>query len=93
MSDIPGRPTLVPSRFRPPERIVDAGLVKYDGKEDPAAGNRFSGANSGHYSNPQVTDLIERFRLTVGASERGLIAKQIADLVTQDVPILPLDSR
>ena len=27
MSDIPGRPTLVPSRFRPPERIVDAGLA------------------------------------------------------------------
>jgi ABC-type transport system substrate-binding protein len=60
---------------------LDSGLVKFDGNEV---------SNPGHYSNPQVTELIERFRVTINDHERGLLVKRAADLITQDMPVLAL---
>jgi len=48
-----------------------------------------AGANLGHYDNPRVTELIERFRVTLNEPERGQLVKQVVDLVAQDVPLLP----
>jgi ABC-type transport system substrate-binding protein len=67
----------------------DAGFAKYDGNEQPTARTGYAGANLGHYDNPRTTELIERFRLTLNEPERGQLVKQVADLVAQDLPLLP----
>jgi ABC-type transport system substrate-binding protein len=68
----------------------DGILVLYDGNQIPTARNGYVGSNRGHYSNPRVTELIERFRATIGESERGQLMKQVGDLLLQDAPVLPL---
>lgn len=56
----------------------------------PTAQNGFGGTNRGHYNNPRMNELIERFRTTLRVDERGRVLRQIGDLVGEDLPILLL---
>ena len=53
------------------------------------AENRWSGANFSHYVNPTLDGLIDQLYTTVG-NEQAQVIKQMADILAEDVPILPL---
>ena len=54
----------------------------------PTPRNSFAGTNRGHYDNPTLNDLIERYRATIREPEQGAIMRQIADEVGEEAPIL-----
>lgn len=67
----------------------DGIFPQFDGAVMPTASNGYAGVNRGHYNNPALSDLIPRYRATLRADERGQITRQIADLVAEDLPVLP----
>jgi ABC-type transport system substrate-binding protein len=79
----------------PASEIAAAGqgdriLPRFDGAQSATPRNNYAGSNRTHYDNPRVTDLVEQFKITMNETERGRIFRQIADMVMEDTPLLPL---
>jgi ABC-type transport system substrate-binding protein len=56
----------------------------------PSARNSFAGSNRGHYENPELADLQARYRTATQEAEQGALIRRIADLFTQEAPLLVL---
>ncbi len=56
----------------------------------PTPANGYIGSNHGHYNNPQMNDLLARVRSSLDPAQQGELMRQVAELVSQDWPILPL---
>lgn len=54
----------------------------------PTARNGYAGNNRGHYDNPRMNDLIDRYRSTLVEAERGRLIRQIADMIAEETPIM-----
>jgi peptide/nickel transport system substrate-binding protein len=67
----------------------DTVFVTFDGRLQALAENRWSGANFNHYINPAMDRLIDQLYTTVG-NEQAQVIKQMADILAEDVPVLPL---
>jgi peptide/nickel transport system substrate-binding protein len=52
------------------------------------ARNNYGGNNRGHYNNPRMNDLIDRFRASLREADRGPLMREIGDLVGEDQPII-----
>jgi peptide/nickel transport system substrate-binding protein len=52
------------------------------------ARNNYGGNNRGHYNNPRMNDLIDRFRSSLRETDRGPLMREIGDLVGEDQPII-----
>jgi peptide/nickel transport system substrate-binding protein len=61
---------------------------RFYGPFSPTPQNGFGGNNRGHYDNPRMNDLVERFRGSLRTEQRGAILKEIADLVGEELPIM-----
>ncbi len=46
--------------------------------------------NKANYSNPKVTELLDKAAITIDAKEREALYKQVQALVAQDVPYIPI---
>ena len=51
---------------------------------------RYAGSNRGHYCNPQMDDLIEKYRASITRAEQGRTITDIARLHAQDLPMMQL---
>jgi peptide/nickel transport system substrate-binding protein len=51
---------------------------------------RYAGSNRGHYCNPQMDDLIEKYRASISRAEQGRTIADIARLHAQDLPMMQL---
>ena len=64
------------------------------GSPDPQGGNTIwmcgGGQNYNTYCNEEVTDLIEQTNTTIDPGERADLYNEADDLISQDVPIVPL---
>lgn len=63
-------------------------ISRIDGTKIPTARTRYVGTNRGHYDDPRVTGLIDRYRSSLQEVERGHLMRQIADIVGEELPIL-----
>lgn len=59
----------------------------------PTPENRYSGLNRTYYQDPEVDALIDRFSVTLDASEREQVEAQIIERVTRDAAFYPLSIR
>jgi peptide/nickel transport system substrate-binding protein len=57
----------------------------------PTPQNSFSGNNRGHWCNGEFDRLVSQFRATLREQDRGPIARQIQDVVVEELPILLLN--
>ncbi|HEY3116384.1 MAG TPA: hypothetical protein VGK54_06560, partial [Chloroflexota bacterium] len=64
-------------------------FVTFDGRLGALPENRWSGANFNHYVKQNVDRLIDQLYATVG-EQQGQVIKQMADILAEDVPVLPL---
>jgi peptide/nickel transport system substrate-binding protein len=49
-----------------------------------------AGGDYGRYSNPAVDSLLDQFGGTTDAAQQHTLMKQIADVMLQDVPVIPV---
>lgn len=52
------------------------------------ARNNYGGNNRGHYNSPRMNDLVDRYRSSLRATDRGPLMREIGDLVGEDQPII-----
>jgi peptide/nickel transport system substrate-binding protein len=57
----------------------------------PTPQNSFSGNNRGHWCNGEFDRLVSQFRATLREQDRGPIARQIQEVVVEELPILLLN--
>jgi ABC-type transport system substrate-binding protein len=67
----------------------DSLLNRIDSRQSAIPPN-YSGTNRGHYSNPQLDGLIDRYRGSIVQGDQQQAAKAISDLVAAELPVLPL---
>jgi peptide/nickel transport system substrate-binding protein len=70
------------------QAVGDQVLNVLYGPTQATARNNFGGNNRGHYDNPQMNDLIDRFRSSLRETDRGQLMRQIGELVGEDQPII-----
>ena len=68
----------------------DSILARVDSRVSAGPRNNFSGANRGHYANPQLDDLIDRYRQSVSEQEQAQSIRAVSDLVAEDLPLMLL---
>ena len=56
----------------------------------PSKANGFAGQNRGHWSNPQMAPLVDRYRGALAEADQGSAMHDIAQLVGDDLPLLNL---
>jgi peptide/nickel transport system substrate-binding protein len=70
------------------QAVGDQVLNVLYGPTQATARNNFGGNNRGHYDNPRMNDLIDRFRASLRETDRGTLMRQIAEQVADDQPII-----
>jgi peptide/nickel transport system substrate-binding protein len=65
-------------------------FVSFDSRTHALPENRFIAANSAHYGQPALDRIIDRLYSTVDTSEQGRVLREAADLLAEDVAVLPL---
>ena len=68
---------------------VDA-LAWFHSREARVAENRYRGANRPRYMNPVYDDLADRYAVTIPYAERIAIARQLAQIISDQVVFMPL---
>ncbi len=68
----------------------DSVLGRIDSRVASSQQNNFSGSNRGNYRSAQLDDMIDRYRQSVAERDQAQAVKQIADFVTEEVPIVLL---
>ncbi|MBM2811211.1 MAG: hypothetical protein HW416_1970 [Chloroflexi bacterium] len=51
--------------------------------------NRFVGSNAGHYVNPVLDSLLDRFYSTIDDRQQGALLKEMGEMIAVDLPLLP----
>ncbi len=60
----------------------------FDGRSGAGPQNRWLGINTGHYANPALDRLIDKLYATLDPRERGLIMKDLGDIMADDLPAM-----
>jgi peptide/nickel transport system substrate-binding protein len=68
----------------------DSVLGRIDSRVASGAQNNFSGSNRGNYRNPQLDEMIDHYRQSVGAREQADAITQVAGFVSEELPIILL---
>ena len=68
----------------------DSILSRVDSRVSAGPRNNYSGANRGHYVNPRMDELIDRYRQSVSEQEQGQSIRAISDLMAEDLPLMLL---
>lgn len=69
---------------------ADSIFPNFDGRTHSTAANRWSGANHGHYANPELDRLIDAVNGTLDPSHQAAILQQMAEIMAADLPALPM---
>ncbi|MBM2809884.1 MAG: hypothetical protein HW416_643 [Chloroflexi bacterium] len=62
----------------------------FDSRESATAQNRFRGGNYSHYANPALDRLIDKLYGTLDPRERGLIVRDMGELMASELFALPV---
>jgi peptide/nickel transport system substrate-binding protein len=65
-------------------------LVRYHSNEARTAERNFTGNNNGRYMNPDLDRLIDRLNVTLAFNDRMVVASQIIQHLTDQLPVLSL---
>ncbi len=65
-------------------------LVRYHSNEARTAERNFTGNNNGRYMNPELDRLIDRLNVSLEFTDRMVVASQIIQHVTDQLPVLSL---
>jgi len=68
----------------------DSLLSRVDSRTSANARNNYSGANRGHYANPRMDELIDRYRQSPDQRQEAEAIKAISDLMASDLPLMLL---
>jgi ABC-type transport system substrate-binding protein len=68
----------------------DSVLGRIDGRAASTQQNNYSGSNRGNYRNAQLDEMIDRYRGSVSDRDQAQAIKQIADFVTDELPVILL---
>jgi peptide/nickel transport system substrate-binding protein len=68
----------------------DSILSRVDSRVSAAPRNNYSGANRGHYINPRMDELIDRYRQSVSEPEQGQSIRAMSELMAEDLPLMLL---
>jgi peptide/nickel transport system substrate-binding protein len=66
---------------------ADSILSRFDSRTAAVAANQYSGGNRGGYRNPEMDQLIDRYRQTIDERELARAARAISTLVAEDLPV------
>jgi peptide/nickel transport system substrate-binding protein len=65
----------------------DSILSRFDSRTAAVAANQYSGGNRGGYRNPEMDQLIDRYRQSVNERDLAQAARAISNLVAEDLPV------
>jgi ABC-type transport system substrate-binding protein len=65
----------------------DSILSRFDSRTAAVAANQYSGGNRGGYRNPEMDQLIDRYRQSVNERDLAQAARAISTLVVEDLPV------
>ncbi|MBM2811379.1 MAG: hypothetical protein HW416_2138 [Chloroflexi bacterium] len=65
-------------------------FASFDSREHSIPQNRWTGTNSGHYSNLALDQLIDRLYRTVDEREQGQVLREMGELMAADLPAIPM---
>jgi len=68
----------------------DSILSRVDSRVSATTRNNFSGANRGHYIDPRVDELIDRYRQSVTPRDLAQAVRAVSDLLAEDLPLMLL---
>jgi peptide/nickel transport system substrate-binding protein len=69
---------------------AEIALSQFQTKQIPTESNRWTGQNTGGYSNPSLDRLFDQVFTTLDANERATALKQVGEELAADLPALPL---
>src|SRR5437016_4270868 len=69
---------------------AEIALSQFQTKQIPNAENRWTGQNTGSYSNPALDKLFDQVYGTLDANERANLLKQVGDAMAAELPALPI---
>jgi peptide/nickel transport system substrate-binding protein len=68
----------------------DEVFISFDGRLQATAENRWQGANHAHYANPALDALMDRLAGTLDEGQQALVLRDMADIMAEDLPVIPL---
>jgi len=68
----------------------DSILARVDSRTSAGPRNNYSGANRGHYVNPHMDDLIDRYRQSPGERDQVAAIKALSDYMAAELPLMLL---
>lgn len=68
----------------------DSILSRVDSRVSASPRNNYSGANRGHYVNPRMDELVDRYRQSVSEQEQGQSIRAVSDFMAEDLPLMLL---
>lgn len=63
---------------------------KFHSREAATPQNRYTGRNTGGYSNPTLDRLIDQLFGSIDEREQGLILRELGEVLANDLPVFPL---
>ncbi|HEY3115485.1 MAG TPA: ABC transporter substrate-binding protein, partial [Chloroflexota bacterium] len=69
---------------------AEIALSQFQTRQIPRLDNRWTGQNTGSYSNPAMDRLFDQVYATLDANERAGLLKQVGELLAADLPGLPI---
>jgi ABC-type transport system substrate-binding protein len=68
----------------------DSILSRVDSRVSAGPRNNYSGANRGHYVNPALDGLVDRYRQSVSEQDQGQSIRAVSDSMAEDLPLMLL---
>jgi peptide/nickel transport system substrate-binding protein len=68
----------------------DSLLSRVDSRTSAVPRNNYSGANRGHYVNPRIDELIDRYRQSADPRQQAPAIKALSDALAADLPLMLL---
>jgi peptide/nickel transport system substrate-binding protein len=68
----------------------DSILSRVDSRTSATGRNNYSGANRGHYNNPRMDELIDRYRQSTDERQHAQAARALSDAMASDLPLMLL---
>jgi peptide/nickel transport system substrate-binding protein len=68
----------------------DSILSRVDSRVSAGPRNNYSGANRGHYVNPALDGLVDRYRQSVSEQDQGQSVRAVSDSMAEDLPLMLL---